>query len=211
MPTSTDWLVFLGAATLFAVIPGPGILYVLARSLRGGRADGIRSTLGNGIGALAHVAAAAAGLSAVLAASATAFTVVKLLGAGYLIYLGVRALLDRDHARLGELAGERPVATGSVLLQGVLSELLNPKTALFFLAFLPHFVHQGAVPTPLVFALLGVIAVAMALAVDLLVAVFAGSLGARLLGSARWRGRQRVATGITMIGLGGALAMAERG
>ncbi|MFL6144042.1 MAG: LysE family translocator [Labedaea sp.] len=211
MPTSTDWLVFLGAATLFAVIPGPGMLYVLARSLRGGRADGIRSTLGNGIGALAHVAAAAVGLSAVLAASATAFTVVKLLGAGYLVYLGVRALLDRDHVRFAELAGERRAATGSVLLQGVLSELLNPKTALFFLAFLPHFVHQGAAPVPLVFALLGVIAVAMALAVDLSVAVFAGGLGARLLGSARWRGRQRVATGVTMIGLGGALALAERG
>ena len=211
MPTSTDWLVFLGAAALFAVVPGPGILYVLARSLRGGRADGIRSTLGNGIGALAHVAAASIGLSAVLAASATLFAVVKLLGAGYLIYLGVRALLDRDHVRLGELAGERRAATGSVLLQGVLTELLNPKTALFFLAFLPHFVHQGPVPAPLVFALLGVIAVAMALTVDLLVAVSAGGLGARLLGSPRWRGRQRVATGVTMIGLGGALALAERG
>ena len=208
MPTSADWLVFLGAATLFAIIPGPGILYVLARSLRGGRADGIRSVVGNGIGALAHVAAAAVGLSAVLAASATAFTVVKLLGAGYLIYLGIRALLDRDQARQEAPASEH--RRGPVL-QGMVSELLNPKTALFFLAFLPHFVHPETAPAPLVFGLLGVIAVAMAMIVDLLVAVSAGSLGSRLLGNARWRGRQRVASGVTMIGLGGALALAERG
>ena len=207
MPTSAEWLVFLGAAAVFALIPGPGILYVLARSLRGGRADGIRSTVGNGIGALGHVAAAAVGLSAILAASATAFTVVKLLGAAYLIYLGVRALLERDRPVAVEVA--RPGR--SVLLQGVLSELLNPKTALFFLAFLPHFVHPDTAPAPLVLALLGVIAVAMAFVVDLLVAVFAGSLGSRLLHDRRWRARQRLASGLTMIGLGGALALAERG
>ncbi|HET9140007.1 LysE family translocator [Actinophytocola sp.] len=206
MPTSAEWLVFLGAAVLFAVLPGPGMLYVLARSLRGGRADGVRSVLGNGIGALGHVAAAAVGLSALLAASATAFTVLKLLGAGYLIYLGVRALLDRDSAAAPPDVAR---ANRSAVGQGVLSELLNPKTALFFLAFLPHFVHPGPVPAPLVFALLGTIAVLLALAADLVVAVFAGGLGARLTGR-RWRTRQRVASGLTMIGLGGALALAER-
>jgi threonine/homoserine/homoserine lactone efflux protein len=207
MPTSTDWLVFLGTAALFAIIPGPGILYVLARSLRGGRGDGIRSTIGNSIGALGHVAAAAVGLSAVLAASATAFTVVKLLGAGYLIYLGARALLSRDHVPIEEPRR----ANRSAVLQGMVSELLNPKTALFFLALLPHFVHPGTAPAPLVLGLLGVIAVLMALSVDLLVAVFAGTLGTRLLTNPRWRRRQRVASGVTMIGLGGALALAERG
>jgi threonine/homoserine/homoserine lactone efflux protein len=89
--------------------------------------------------------------------------------------------------------------------------VLNPKTALFFLAFLPHFVHPEAAPAPLVFALLGVIAVTMAMAVDMLVAVFAGSLSGRLTGSPRWRTRQRFASGLTMIGLGGALALAEKG
>lgn len=208
MPTSAEWLVFLGAASLFAILPGPGILYVLARSLRGGRADGIRSVVGNGIGALAHVAAAAVGLSALLFASATAFTVVKLLGAAYLIYLGVRALLDRDHSRVDLGPQRRPGR--SVIVQGMLSEVLNPKTALFFLAFLPHFVHPDQAPAPLVFALLGVIAVAMAMVVDVLVAVFAGSLSGRLVGNPRWRTRQRLASGLTMIGLGGALALAER-
>lgn len=208
MPTSAEWLLFLGAAALFAIIPGPGILYVLARSLRGGRADGIRSVVGNGIGALGHVVAAAVGLSAVLAASATAFTVVKLLGAAYLIYLGLRALFERDH----EVAPEPDRRPGrSAVWQGMLSELLNPKTALFFLAFLPHFVHPDTAPAPLVFGLLGAIAVALAMVVDLLVAVFAGGLGARLARQPRWRVRQRVASGLTMIALGGALAIAERG
>ena len=208
MPSSAEWAVFLGAATLFAIIPGPGILYVLARSLRGGRSDGVRSVLGNGIGALAHVAAASVGLSALLVASATAFTVVKLLGAAYLIYLGLRALLGRDEPHLDAEVGR---AGRSVVVQGILTELGNPKTALFFLAFLPHFVHPDAAPAPLVMILLGVIAVAMAFAVDLLVAVFAGSLGSRLMRDRRWRRRQRVASGVTMIGLGGALALAERG
>jgi threonine/homoserine/homoserine lactone efflux protein len=210
MPSAGEWLVFLGAATLFAIIPGPGILYVLARSLRGGRADGVRSVVGNGIGAVAHVAGAAVGLSALLVASATAFTVVKLLGAGYLIYLGLRALLARDEVRL-EAVGEPRRPGRSVVVQGILSEVLNPKTALFFLAFLPHFVHPDQAPAPLVLALLGVIAVAMAMVVDLLVALFAGALGARLMHDRRWRTRQRLASGLTMIGLGGALALAERG
>jgi len=210
MPSYAEWLVFLGASTLFAIIPGPGILYVLARSLRGGRADGVRSVLGNGIGALAHVTAASVGLSALLVASATAFTVVKLLGAGYLIYLGLRALLGRDQLRVDRLSEPRRPGR-SVVLQGILSEVLNPKTALFFVAFLPHFVHPDSAPAPLVLALLGVIAVAMAMVVDLLVAVFAGSLGTRLMHNPRWRTRQRLASGLTMIGLGGALALAERG
>jgi threonine/homoserine/homoserine lactone efflux protein len=210
MPSSAEWLVFLGAATLFAIIPGPGNLYVLARSLRGGRADGVRSVLGNGIGALAHVAAASVGLSALLVASATAFTVVKLLGAGYLIYLGLRALLARDKLP-PDAVGEVRKPGRSVVVQGILSEVLNPKTALFFLAFLTHFVHPDTAPAPLVLALLGVIAVAMAMVVDLLVAVFTGSLGVRLTHDPRWRTRQRLASGLTMIGLGGALAIAERG
>jgi threonine/homoserine/homoserine lactone efflux protein len=209
MPTSADWVVFLGAAALFAIIPGPGILYVLARSLRGGRADGIRSTIGNSIGALGHVAAAAVGLSALLAASAAAFTVIKLLGAGYLIYLGIRALLDRSSPDVP--AAEPRRANRSAVVQGMITELLNPKTALFFLAFLPQFVHPETASAALVLCLLGTIAVAMAMAVDLLVAVFAGRLGTRLAGSRRWRTRQRVASGVTMIGLGGALALAERG
>lgn len=208
MPTSAEWLVFLGASALFALLPGPGVLYVLARSLRGGRADGMRSVVGNGIGASLHVVAAALGLSAVLATSATAFTVVKLAGAAYLVYLGVRALLDRDGAAP---AVETRRRRRGPLTQGIVVEALNPKTALFFLAFLPHFVHAGAVPVPVVLIVLGLITLAMTVVVDLLVAFFAGALSERIMGNPRWRVRQRIASGLTMVGLGGALALAERG
>lgn len=207
MPTSAEWLVFLSASALFAILPGPGVLYVLARSLRGGRADGVRSVVGNGIGASVHVLAAAFGLSAVLATSATAFTVVKLAGAAYLVYLGVRALLDREPATV-ELTPGGP--RRGALRQGILVEALNPKTALFFLAFLPHFVHPESAPAPLVFVVLGLIAVAMTVVVDLVVALFAGALSSRLLHNPRWRLRERLASGLTMIGLGGALALTER-
>ncbi|TCO52507.1 LysE family translocator [Actinocrispum wychmicini] len=211
MPTSAEWLVFLGTATLFAIMPGPGVFYVLARSLKGGRSEGIRSVIGNGIGACVHVVAAAFGLSAVLATSATAFTVVKLAGAAYLIYLGVKTLFGKDRHDIDQI---RPTASSggrrSVILQGVVSEVLNPKTALYFLALLPHFVHVDRDPAPLVFTLLGLIAVAMAVVVDVLVAIFAGYVGAKLRGNPRWQVRQRIGTGLTMIGLGGVLALAEQ-
>ena len=207
MPTSAEWLVFLSASALFAILPGPGVLYVLARSLRGGRADGVRSVVGNGIGASVHVVAAAFGLSAILATSATAFTVVKLAGAAYLVYLGARALLARDSAPIPVVAGG---SRRGALRQGIVVEALNPKTALFFLAFLPHFVHPETAPAPLVFVVLGLIAVAMTVVVDLVVAFFAGALSARIMGDPRWRVRERFASGLTMIGLGGALAVAER-
>ncbi|MBP2330900.1 threonine/homoserine/homoserine lactone efflux protein [Kibdelosporangium banguiense] len=212
MPSSAEWLVFLGTATLFAIMPGPGIFYVLARSLNGGRSEGIQSVVGNGIGACVHVVAAAFGLSAVLATSATAFTVVKLVGAAYLVYLGVMALFARDRSDGADVhkIEKKPGRQRSVIVQGAIAEMLNPKTALYFLALLPHFVHPERDPAPLVFAVLGLIAVAMAVIVDIVVAVFAGYVGGKLRDNPKWRIRQRIGTGLTMIGLGGLLAFAEQ-
>ncbi|MFD8499031.1 LysE family translocator [Amycolatopsis sp. NPDC059657] len=207
MPDFAELLVFLGTAAIFAVTPGPGILYVLARSLRGGRGEGIRSVVGNGIGASVHVVAAALGLSALLATSAVAFAVVKYAGAAYLVFLGLQAIFHRDEDG-GESGSARQWAR-SPLIQGILTELLNPKTALYFMALLPHFVHPERAPAPLVFIVLGLIALALAMLADLLVAFFAGKLSSRLLGNARWRVRQRVASGATMIGLGGFVALAD--
>ncbi|PRX51268.1 threonine/homoserine/homoserine lactone efflux protein [Prauserella shujinwangii] len=209
MPTAAEWAVFLGTAALFAVTPGPGILYVLARSLRGGRGEGVRSVAGNAVGAAVHVVAAALGLSALLATSAVAFTVVKIAGACYLVYLGLQAILRRHDDAPAPSAGRGGRWARSPWTQGVLTELLNPKTALYFMALLPHFVHPETAPAPLVFLLLGLIALAMAFLADLAVALFAGGLGARLLENPRWRVRQRVAAGLTMIGLGGFVAVAE--
>ncbi|MBV9789912.1 MAG: LysE family translocator [Chloroflexi bacterium] len=127
MPSATSFGVFLTAAIVLAVTPGPGIFYVLARSLKGGRREGIASSFGTALGGLVHVLAAALGLSAILATSALAFTLVKYIGAAYLIYLGVRTLLGKDDLDLD------PAVTGTTrraFYQGITTEILNPKTAL---------------------------------------------------------------------------------
>lgn len=206
MPDTVTFGLFLTAAFVVAVTPGPGILYVLTRSLRGGRREGIASSFGNGIGGLVHVAAAALGLSAVLMSSATAFTAVKLAGAAYLVYLGVRTLLDRDHGT-DDLGAAEAGAHRGAFYQGIVSEVLNPKAALFFLAFLPQFVDpNGFVAAQIL--LLGCISVSLNTAVDLVVAFFAGPIGVRLRESIRLRRGQRLFTGCALIGLGTYVAMA---
>jgi len=206
MPDAATFLLFLAAASVVAVTPGPGIFYVLTRSLKGGRGEGVASTLGNSLGGLVHVAAAALGLSAVLMASATAFTVVKLAGATYLVYLGVRTLLDRaDHADAPPTA-EPARRHGDAFRQGIVVEALNPKTALFLLAFLPQFVDpQGNVALQIL--MLGCLSVSLNTVVDLVVACFAGPLGRRLRESARLRRRQRRFTGCALVGLGAYVAV----
>jgi threonine/homoserine/homoserine lactone efflux protein len=191
-------VIFLGAALVLAVTPGPGIFYVLARSLRGGRREGVLSAAGTFLGGLVHVAAAAFGLSAILAASAIAFETVRYAGAAYLIYLGIRMIRSRDQEAALEDAG----ATRGTFLQGVTTEVLNPKTALFFLSFIPQFVsvRQGHVAAQ--FLMLGAISVTLNTCADLVVAWFAGPLGARMKRSATLRRRQRSASGVAMVGLG---------
>ena len=197
MVLTSRFLVFLSAAFILAITPGPGIFYVLARSLRGGRREGVLSAAGTFLGGLVHVAAAAFGLSAILAASAIAFETVRYAGAAYLIYLGYRMIRTRHEEAVME-AG----AVGGTFAQGVMTEVLNPKTALFFLSFIPQFVsvQQGHVAEQ--FLLLGAISVTLNTCADLLVACFAGPLGARMKRSAKLRSGQRAASGVAMIGLG---------
>jgi threonine/homoserine/homoserine lactone efflux protein len=199
--------IFLGAATLLAISPGPGMLYVLARTLAGGRREGVLSSLGTFLGGLVHVVAAATGLSLVLATSAIAFSVVKYAGAAYLAYLGLRMILSaRQNTEL-------PVSSGAVrrnpFWQGVATEALNPKTAIFFLAFIPQFVNRTQGGTFWQFLLLGTISVTLNTCADLAVILLAAPIGARLRSSAVLRRRQRTATGITLIGLGAYVAFAD--
>ena len=169
---------FLGAATLLAVAPGPGMLYVLARTLAGGRREGVLSCLGTFLGGLTHVMAAATGLSIVLATSATAFAVVKYAGAAYLIYLGVRMILSaRDNP---EAEIEIPRVPRNPFWQGIATEVLNPKTAIFFLAFIPQFVNRTSRGVFWQFLLLGSIAVALNTSCDLIVTFMAAPISARL-------------------------------
>jgi threonine/homoserine/homoserine lactone efflux protein len=208
MPDAAHLIAFAVAATTVALMPGPGMLYVLARSLGGGRDEGLRSTVGTGIGGLAHVAAAAAGLSAIIATSATAFTVVKYLGAAYLIWLGGRALFGRAHEAPSVAAGGTARASSNALRQGVLTEALNPKTALFFLTFLPQFCQPEHGPLAVHVLVLGAVSVALNTLVDVAVAFAAGGIGRRLRERpAMWR-RQQVATGSMLIGLGAYAALA---
>ena len=201
------FLRFLAAATLLAVTPGPGIFYVLARTLSGGKREGILSAIGTFAGGSMHVLAAGLGLSAVLAASATAFSVVKYAGALYLVWLGFRMIQTRN------VPMEEPASVGNAnhaFRQGVVTEILNPKTALFFLSFLPQFVNAALGHVVMQFLLLGILSVLLNTTADLLVVTFAAPLGTRLRSSARFRRNQRVASGVGMVGLGAFVAFAEK-
>ena len=200
---------FLAAATLLAIAPGPGMLYVLARTLAGGRREGVLSSLGTFLGGLAHVLAAATGLSIVLATSATAFAVVKYAGAAYLIYLGVRMIISARNDRDTGIEIHSGRAPRNPFWQGIATEALNPKTAIFFLAFIPQFVNWTGGGVFWQFLLLGTISVALNTSCDLIVTLIAAPIGARLKASAVLRRRQRTATGLTLIGLGAFVAVSD--
>lgn len=207
MINSAHFLIFLGAAILLAIAPGPGMLYVLARALAGGRREGLLSALGTFFGGMVHVFAAAAGVSIILAKSAVAFATVKYLGAAYLCFLGIRMILE---ARKDEpISIEAPQRRRSPFWQGILTEALNPKTALFFLSFIPQFVERGSAHVFLRFIFLGSVSVALNTSADIIVTLLAGPLGERIRGSARFRRQQRSLTGAVMIGLGTYLAFGE--
>jgi threonine/homoserine/homoserine lactone efflux protein len=195
----TLW-VFAAASLALAVVPGPAVLYIVAQSVYGGRRAGVVSALGIASGGFVHVLAAVIGLSAVLAASATAFTVVKVAGAAYLVYLGIRVLLrPLDGAEIG---GRRQEATlARTYGRGVVVNVLNPKTALFFLAFLPQFVDPDGAARPQL-AVLGAIFVVIALSSDLVWAIGAGTAGEVLRRNARFLAFQRWVSGTVFVGLG---------
>jgi threonine/homoserine/homoserine lactone efflux protein len=208
MPDFAAFSLFLTAAFLLSITPGPGILYVLARSLHGGRREGILSSLGLLLGGLVHVVAAAVGLSTVLMTSAVAFSMVKYAGAAYLIFLGVRILLSRTESA----TVLHPVSTGNpnTLIQGIITEALNPKTALFFLALIPQFVDPASGSTLLQFLVLGLTTAVLNFLADTVVAWFAGPIGQQFQANHRFQRRQQTVSGCTMIGLGAYVALAEQ-
>ena len=199
------FLLFLAAAVILAATPGPGIFYVLARTLAGGRREGFQSSFGTFFGGLFHVFAAALGVSAILAASAVAFHTVKYAGAGYLVFLGVKMIRSRN----AELSTDTSAPKGSAFRQGILTEALNPKTALFFLSFIPQFIAPERGHVFLQFALLGILSVTLNTAADLAVVSLAAPLERKLKSSVRFRRGQRTASGLGMIGLGAYLAFSE--
>lgn len=201
---------FLTAATILLVVPGPAVLYIVARSVDQGRWAGIVSVLGIELGTLVHVVAAAFGASALLMSSALAFDALKYAGAAYLVYLGVRTLLRREEPVTTTEAPPRK-SLGAIFLQGAVVNVLNPKTALFFLAFLPQFVSpaRGSVAAQVV--ILGLIFMALSFVTDGTWAMAAGSAGNFLRGHAGFLRTQRYVAGTVYLGLGVATAIAGRG
>ncbi len=200
-------VLFFAAALAIAISPGPGIFYVAARTLAGGRSEGLASSFGTGLGGLVHVAAGAVGVSALVMASAEAFTMLKLAGAAYLVWIGLKTI--REARQTFEA---KAVTTGAAraFREGIVVEALNPKTAAFFLAFLPQFVDPAAGPVWLQFLVLGLISVALNTAVDVVVALLASR--ARSIATARptMLRRLRMAAGGLIAALGLALLFARR-
>ena len=199
------FLLFFAAALILAITPGPGIFYVLARSLAGGKREGVQSSFGTFAGGLFHVFAAALGISAILAASAVAFHTVKYAGAAYLVWLGTRMIRSRN----ADMAFQNLQPSQSAFRQGILTEALNPKTALFFLSFIPQFIAPERGHVFFQFLLLGSISVILNTTADLVVVLLAAPLERKLKNSARFRRNQRVASGVGMIGLGAYVALAD--
>ena len=208
MPGDASLAGFVMAALVVLLIPGPGVIYVVTRSLSQGQRAGLVSVLGLSFGALVHVAAATVGMSAALLASAMAFDVVKMLGAGYLVYLGVGAILAKPVST--SIKAIAPRALTRVFVDGVIVSVLNPKIAVFFLAFLPQFVEpeRGQIAQQVLF--LGALYVALALVTDSTYAILAARLR-RFLGSRAIQGSlPRYAIGAVYLGLGVSTALAER-
>jgi threonine/homoserine/homoserine lactone efflux protein len=205
--TGTSLSLFLFAALMIAVVPGPGIFYVAARTLSGGRRVGLASTLGTGIGGLMHVVAGAVGISAIILASAELFAALKLIGAFYLVWLGVRTFREAGRIAPEQIAAP---ARDRAFRDGVLVEALNPKTAAFFLAFIPQFIDPTTGYPALQFIGLGLVSVTLNTLADVVVALMASSASAGLTRRPRLLQRMRQGSGIFIAGLGLSLALAKR-
>ena len=208
MPDTSTLLLFCAAALALIVVPGPAVLYIVAQSIDRGRLAGVVSALGVAVGGLVHVTAAAVGLSSLLVSSASAFNAVKYAGAAYLIGLGLWTLFHRPEDRPAAIPRERKLSRR--FWQGVVVNILNPKTALFFFAFLPQFVDPDKGSAVLQIGVLGLVFVVLAVTSDSMWALAAGTASERLRGNRRFLAVQRYVSGSVFVGLGALTAAAKR-
>jgi threonine/homoserine/homoserine lactone efflux protein len=197
MPDGSTLLLFAGASLALLAIPGPAVIYVVTRSIEHGRTAGMVSMLGVETGTFAYALAAAAGLSGLIAASVTAFTVVRYAGAAYLLYLGVRKLLERDQPQ-----DALPSGRSQLFLKGALVQLLNPKIAIFFVAFLPQFVYSSRGPVAVQILVLGTIFTLLAVLSDGAYVLLGGAVSGCLRTGRSARSRLAKLSGGVYIGLG---------
>jgi threonine/homoserine/homoserine lactone efflux protein len=200
------FVLFMAAALVVAITPGPGIFYIVARTLAAGRTEGLASSVGLGLGGLVHVFGGAVGISALIMASAEAFTVLKITGALYLIWLGIKTWRE---ARIVEPIKVETTGARRAFRDGIVVEALNPKTAAFFLAFIPQFVDPSGNVTAQ-FVVLGLISVSLNTGVDLLATYCAAKPRAGLARRPSLITRTRQASGAIMCGLGATLLLARR-
>jgi threonine/homoserine/homoserine lactone efflux protein len=205
MPDPARLAFFIGASLALLAVPGPAVIYVVTQSIGQGRRAGVVSVAGIFTGTLVHVGAATIGLSALLASSATAFDVVKYAGAAYLIFVGVRRIMGREP----EAPPDEPAARSHWRLyrQGVIVNILNPKTALFFLAFLPQFIDPSRGSATLQILFLGLTFAVLGFCSDCTYAVVAGTFGDWLRASRRYLSVQRYMSGAIFVGLGAVAAL----
>lgn len=205
MIDTTTLLLFCIASIVLVITPGPNMFYIISRSVGQGRKEGIVSALGVDSGSLVHIGASAIGLSALLVSSALAFTIVKYLGASYLIYLGVNILLERTTATNVETL--KYSSLWKIYRQGFITNVLNPKAAIFFLSFFPQFVDVSRGSVIMQILVLGAIFVLIGIAIDLIIASLAGMVGDYLKESIRFWKTQRWFTGSVLIALGVSTAL----
>ena len=208
----SQFALFFAAALMLAATPGPGIFYVAARTLSGGRSEGMASSFGNGLGGMVHVLAGSLGLSAVVLTSAELFTALKFVGAAYLVWMGIRAFLSARRDALTALSGGTPpppLGPRRAFREGVMVEALNPKTAVFFLAFIPQFVALDG-NVALQFVVLGSVSVALNTLADVVVAFAAGRIREKAAARPNLIRRMREGSGAAMVLLGLGLAFARR-
>jgi threonine/homoserine/homoserine lactone efflux protein len=213
MPDLPQLALYFAAALLLAITPGPGIFYVAARTLAGGRAEGVASSFGTGLGGMVHVVAGSLGVSAIVLASAELFTVLKVIGSVYLIWIGFRTFQSARRDALTVLNGGAaapPVGPQRAFCEGVLVEALNPKTVAFFLAFVLQFVDPAQDNVALQFVVLGFVSVALNTLADIAVAFAAGGIREGAAAHPALIRRLREGSGAAMVALGIGLALAKR-
>jgi threonine/homoserine/homoserine lactone efflux protein len=208
MPDPTLWGLFVAASVALLLTPGPAVLYIVARSMQQGRRAGLVSVLGIHLGTIVHIVAAAVGLSALLVSSALAFAIVKYLGAAYLIWIGIRTFMARDPDPNAPAPPKAPLRR--VFRDGFLVNLFNPKTAIFFLAFLPQFVDPARGPLHWQILILGLTFMGLGMMSDGMFALAAGTAGDFLRRSRRFLRFQRWFAGTSFVGLGITAALASR-
>jgi threonine/homoserine/homoserine lactone efflux protein len=206
--SGTNFQLFLAAALIIALIPGPGIFYVAARTLSGGRGTGLASTLGTAVGGLVHVIAGGIGISAIILASAQLFAALKFAGALYLVWLGIRTFREARHLLPAEAA--EPAGAKRAFLEGIAVEALNPKTAAFFLAFIPQFLDPAAPGPALQFMALGLISVTLNTMADVIVVLAASAARRQFVGRPHLFQRMRQGSGLFIAGLGVSLGLVRR-